>query len=81
MAQFITRVDAWMQGTVWLTRCSNYFRAANGRVVTQWPRSARDFWRLTRRFRPGDYAFSDTRGHSRTRSGLRVGAHDTEDRR
>ena len=81
MAQFITRVDAWMQGTVWLTRCSNYFRGANGRVVTQWPRSARDFWRLTRRFRPADYAFSDTRGHSRTRSGLRVGAHDTEDRR
>ena len=34
-----------------LTRCSNYFRAANGRVVTQWPRSARDFWGMTRRFR------------------------------
>jgi cyclohexanone monooxygenase len=42
---------------VWLTRCSNYFRAANGRVVTQWPRSARVFWAMTRRFKPADYTF------------------------
>ena len=41
MADFIAKIDEWMQGTVWLTRCSNYFRASNGRVVTQWPRSAR----------------------------------------
>ena len=57
MADFIARIDGWMQGTVWLTRCSNYFRAANGRVVTQWPRSARAFWGMTRRFRPADYTF------------------------
>ena len=57
MAGFLAKIDTWMQGTVWLTRCSNYFRAANGRVVTQWPRSARDFWGLTRFFRPGDYTF------------------------
>jgi cyclohexanone monooxygenase len=57
MADFIAKIDEWMEGTVWLTRCSNYFRAANGRVVTQWPRSARAFWGMTRRFRPGDYAF------------------------
>ena len=50
MAKFIAKIDEWMQGTVWLTRCSNYFRAANGRVVTQWPRSARAFWGMTRRF-------------------------------
>ena len=31
--------------------------AANGRVVTQWPRSARAFWQMTRRFRPGPYTF------------------------
>jgi cyclohexanone monooxygenase len=47
-----------MEGTVWLTRCSNYFRAPNGRVVTQWPRSARAFWGMTRRFRAADYAFA-----------------------
>jgi cyclohexanone monooxygenase len=57
MTAFIARIDRWMAGTVWLTRCSNYFRAPNGRVVTQWPRSARAFWGMTRRFRPADYAF------------------------
>jgi cyclohexanone monooxygenase len=57
MADFIAKIDQWMEGTVWLTRCSNYFRAANGRVVTQWPRSARAFWGMTRRFSPADYAF------------------------
>jgi cyclohexanone monooxygenase len=57
MAAFIAKIDEWMEGTVWLTRCSNYFRAANGRVVTQWPRSARAFWGMTRRFRAADYAF------------------------
>ena len=54
---FIAKIDAWMAGTVWLTQCSNYFRAANGRVVTQWPRSARAFWGMTRRFRSADYIF------------------------
>lgn len=61
MTRFLAQVDTWMQGTVWLTRCSNYFRAPNGRVVTQWPRSARDFWALTRVFRPSDYTFDAQR--------------------
>ena len=74
MQRFLTKIDTWMQGTVWLTRCSNYFRAANGRVVTQWPRSARDFWGLTRWFRPGDYVFSETAGPSRGSRDIRVGA-------
>jgi cyclohexanone monooxygenase len=58
MADFIEKIDAWMQGTVWLTRCHNYFRAPNGRVVTQWPRSARAFWAITRRFKASDYTFA-----------------------
>ena len=57
MADFLAKIDEWMEGTAWKTQCSNYFRAANGRVVTQWPRSARAFWGMTRRFRPADYAF------------------------
>ena len=57
MAGFIEKIDGWMAGTVWLTRCSNYFRAANGRVVTQWPRSARAFWHMTRRFKSADFTF------------------------
>jgi cyclohexanone monooxygenase len=65
MADFITKIDQWMEGTVWLTRCSNYFRAANGRVVTQWPRSARAFWGMTRRFSAADYTFAPaTEKHS-----------------
>ena len=55
---FLDKVDQWMQCTVWTTQCSNYFRAANGRVVTQWPRSARAFWDLTRRFRSADFTFA-----------------------
>ena len=57
MAGFLASIDKWMQGTVWLTRCSSYFRAPSGRVVTQWPRSARAFWAMTRRFRAADYVF------------------------
>ncbi|MEZ0351423.1 flavin-containing monooxygenase [Mycobacterium sp. pR1184] len=55
LARFIAKIDQWMVGTVWTTQCSNYFRAPNGRVVTQWPRSARSFWEMTRRFTPGDF--------------------------
>ncbi|MBV8290812.1 MAG: NAD(P)/FAD-dependent oxidoreductase, partial [Mycobacterium sp.] len=57
MANFLAKIDRWMQGTVWTTQCSNYFRAPNGRVVTQWPRSARAFWGMTRRFKPADFSF------------------------
>lgn len=58
MADFLARIDRWMTGTVWLTRCSSYFRAPNGRVVTQWPRSARAYWLITRRFKARDYRFA-----------------------
>jgi cyclohexanone monooxygenase len=64
MSDFIAKIDEWMAGTVWLTRCSNYFRAANGRVVTQWPRSARAFWAITRRFRPAEYTFDQPSDHT-----------------
>jgi cyclohexanone monooxygenase len=57
MAEFVAKIDKWMQGTVWTAQCSNYFRAPNGRVVTQWPRSARAFWGMTRRFKPADFTF------------------------
>jgi cyclohexanone monooxygenase len=57
MAEFVAKIDQWMQGTVWTTQCSNYFRAPNGRVVTQWPRSAGAFWAMTRRFKPVDFSF------------------------
>jgi cation diffusion facilitator CzcD-associated flavoprotein CzcO len=58
LEDFMAKVDRWMVGTVWTTQCSNYFRAPNGRVVTQWPRSARSFWGMTRRFRAADFTFA-----------------------
>ena len=70
MADFIAKIDEWMEGTVWLTRCSNYFRAANGRVVTQWPRSARAFWEMTRRFKSSDYTFDPPSRESGGRGGI-----------
>ena len=74
MADFIAKIDEWMEGTVWLTRCSNYFRAANGRVVTQWPRSARAFWGMTRRFRPADYTFDPPAEHRAVEAASRASA-------
>jgi cyclohexanone monooxygenase len=74
MADFIAKIDEWMEGTVWLTRCSNYFRAANGRVVTQWPRSARTFWGMTRRFRPADYTFDPPAEHRAVEAASRASA-------
>lgn len=76
MTRFLATIDEWMKGTVWLARCHNYFRAPNGRVVTQWPRSARDFWGLTRWFRPGDYSFAAPR----SRPVIKVGAQTAEKR-
>jgi len=58
LAEFVAKIDRWMTYTVWTTQCSNYFRAANGRVVMQWRRSARSFWGMTRRFEPADFSFS-----------------------
>ena len=79
MTPFTGKIDQWMEGTVWTTRCSNYFRAANGRVVAQWPRSARSFWSMTRRFRAADYMFrpavrSDRRRSARSDDGETVTA-------
>ena len=65
---FTAKIDRWMEGTVWTTQCSNYFRTANGRVVTQWPRSARSFWSMTRRFRAADYMFDPPSGPTAERA-------------
>jgi cyclohexanone monooxygenase len=74
VADFVAKIDEWMEGTVWLTRCSNYFRAPNGRVVTQWPRSARAFWGMTRRFMPADYTFEPPSEHAAVEAGSRSSA-------
>ena len=67
LADFVAKIDRWMVGTVWTTQCSNYFRAANGRVVTQWPRSARSFWEMTPQVQAGRFHFSIRRRLRRRR--------------
>ena len=39
-----------MAGTVWTAGCGNYFRTANGKVVTQLPYSGGRYWLRTRAF-------------------------------
>jgi cyclohexanone monooxygenase len=43
-----------MGGTVWLANCNNYYRHANGKVVTQFPYSGKTFAE-----RLGDVEFDD----------------------
>jgi cyclohexanone monooxygenase len=75
MAAFTAKIDQWMEGTVWTTRCSNYFRAANGRVVTQWPRSARSFWTMTRWFKAADYTFEASSGRHAVEAEAHAASH------
>jgi cyclohexanone monooxygenase len=42
------KLQAAMAGTVWLAGCTNYFTAPNGKVVTQLPYSAGEYWVRTR---------------------------------
>ena len=50
MQRYNHRIQAAMQGTVWLAGCRNYYRAANGKVVTQLPFSGGRYWLRTRMF-------------------------------
>lgn len=77
MVDFLAKIDGWMEGTVWTTRCSNYFRTASGRVVTQWPRSAGTFWKMTRRFKQSDYTFGASAPHSAEVAGSRASSGTT----
>lgn len=43
-------IQAALEGTVWTANCSNYFRAPNGKVVTQLPMSGGRYWLRTRVF-------------------------------
>jgi cation diffusion facilitator CzcD-associated flavoprotein CzcO len=59
MDRYNRRIQAAMAGTVWTAGCRNYFRAPNGKVVTQLPYSGGRYWARTRFLRPW---------HFRTRS-------------
>lgn len=40
---------------VWDTDCNNYYRAPNGRIVTQWPSTMRDFHARTKDINPAHF--------------------------
>jgi hypothetical protein len=48
MRGYNAKIQAAMQGTVWLAGCTNYFTAPSGKVVTQLPYSAGQYWLRTR---------------------------------
>jgi cation diffusion facilitator CzcD-associated flavoprotein CzcO len=55
MDRYNRRVQAALDGTVWAAGCTNYFRARNGKIVTQLPYSGRSYWLRTRLFRRRSY--------------------------
>jgi cyclohexanone monooxygenase len=63
MRRYNERVQAAMQGKVWVAGCTNYFATSTGRVVTQLPYSAGEYWLRTRFLGPWRYRFS-RRGRS-----------------
>ena len=72
MSDFIDKIDRWMDGTVWTTRCNSYFRAATaGRHAMATQRA--DFWSMTRRFRAADYTFDPPAGNDTVRAGAQTG--------
>ena len=55
MARYNRRIQAALQGTVWLAGCRNYFTAPSGKVVTQLPFSGGRYWLRARVFLPWRY--------------------------
>lgn len=60
-AAYNRRIQQAMVGTVWDGGCTNYMRAASGRITTQFPYPARQYWAWTRRFKPRDFTFTPAR--------------------
>lgn len=55
MDRYNRKIQAAMPKMVWAANCTNYFRAANGKVVTQLPFSGGWYWAHTRFFRAWQY--------------------------
>jgi cyclohexanone monooxygenase len=51
-------IQAAMDGSVWLANCNNYYRHANGKIVTQFPHSGESFARMLNDVRLDDYHLS-----------------------
>ncbi len=55
MDRYNREIQAAMAATVWTAGCTNYFRTAGGKVVTQLPYSGGRYWLRTRLFRSRSY--------------------------
>jgi cyclohexanone monooxygenase len=51
------KIQKAMAGTVWDGGCTNYFRGPSGKITTQFPYPARQYWAWTRRFKANDFEF------------------------
>jgi cation diffusion facilitator CzcD-associated flavoprotein CzcO len=54
LEQFNADLQADLSGSVW-NQCASYFRARDGRIVTQWPHTGLDYARRTWRLNPRDW--------------------------
>ncbi len=57
--RYNAEIQSAMAGTVWLANCNNYYRHANGKVVTQFPYSGRVFAERISDLRLDDYYIDD----------------------
>jgi cyclohexanone monooxygenase len=57
--RYNAEIQSAMAGTVWLANCNNYYRHANGKVVTQFPYSGRAFAERISDVRLEDYYIDD----------------------
>jgi cation diffusion facilitator CzcD-associated flavoprotein CzcO len=48
LRRYNDKVQAAMDGTVWLSGCTNYYAGPTGKIVTQLPYSAGEYWLRTR---------------------------------
>lgn len=63
MRSYNDKIQAAMEDTVWLAGCNNYYRAPNGKVVTQLPFSGGEYWLRTRIV--GRWRYRRSRRHQR----------------
>jgi cation diffusion facilitator CzcD-associated flavoprotein CzcO len=58
MRKYNERIQAAMDGKVWTAGCTNYFATPDGKIVTQLPYSAGEYWLRTRLVAPWRYRWS-----------------------
>ena len=55
---FNAEIQQAMEGTVWLANCNNYYRHANGKVITQFPYSGTIFEEMLAQVKLDDFDLS-----------------------